>query len=262
MSLSKPNKNDEFTMKDIAIPAVKMVEGQLPSSYMGELNSYIDKHRGDANDYSNHLVGQIKQNERSAQLDLDMKAPVIKSLIDILQVAGKRLIHSYSDTIPIKENDLVQSSLDCFSIWTVHSYAGDYNPLHDHDVSYDKKVMSLSCILYCKVPPQIEESDNSNSSFYENSGISDGYTQFVWGANTSADYLTLRPRQDKFIKPEEGKFLIFPCLLKHSVMPFYGNGERRTLSANFKTEYKLTKVGREKFNQLKEEGKVNNEFTL
>ena len=42
---------------------------------------------------------------------------------------------------------------------------------------------------------------------------------------------TLKPKTDRYVIPEEGKFLIFPSWLKHSVAPFYGEGERRTLSA-------------------------------
>ena len=41
-----------------------------------------------------------------------------------------------------------KAPIDCFSMWTVHSYEGDYNPLHDHDVSYDQKCMAFSIILY------------------------------------------------------------------------------------------------------------------
>ena len=48
-----------------------------------------------------------------------------------------------------------KAPIDCFSMWTVHSYDGDYNPLHDHDVSYDQKCMAFSIILYCMVPDQI-----------------------------------------------------------------------------------------------------------
>lgn len=240
MSLSKPNKNDAFNLKTVSMPAVTMIEGKLPLNYMEELNSYIDENRAKARDYSNHLVGQIKQHELSAQLDLDKKAPVVQSLMQILGVAGKRLLQNIG-TFPLPEDQYDKIPVECFSIWTVHSYSGDYNPLHDHDVSYDKKVMSFSCILYCKVPPQIEEIDESSNYFYENSGVTDGSTHFVWGTNTSADYLTLRPKQDKFVKPEVGKFLVFPCWLKHQVMPFYGDGERRTLSANFKTEFKINR---------------------
>ena len=61
MSLSEPDKNDALTMKTISIPAVNMIEGRLPLTYMNELNAHIDENRHKRNDYSNHLVGQIKQ---------------------------------------------------------------------------------------------------------------------------------------------------------------------------------------------------------
>ena len=34
--------------------------------------------------------------------------------------------------------------------------------------------------------------------------------------------------------------LMFPNWLKHSVSPFYGEGERRTLSANFRVPFSST----------------------
>ena len=46
-----------------------------------------------------------------------------------------------------------------------------------------------------------------------------------------------KPKTEQFVIPEEGKFLIFPSWLKHSVGPFYGEGERRTLSANFRVPF-------------------------
>ena len=46
-----------------------------------------------------------------------------------------------------------ESVANSFEAWTVHSYAGDYNPLHSHGV---RTSAGLSCILYLKVPEQIE----------------------------------------------------------------------------------------------------------
>ena len=34
------------------------------------------------------------------------------------------------------------------------------------------------------------------------------------------------------MKPEVGKFFMFPSWLQHSVYPFEGEGERRTVAAN------------------------------
>ena len=106
-------------------------------------------------------------------------------------------------------------------MWTVHSYEGDYNPLHDHDVSYDQKCMAFSIILYCMVPPQIAKLGD-NTKLHSNGGATDGCTYFTWGTNTGADHLVLKPKTDRYVVPEEGKFLIFPSWLNHSVAPFYG----------------------------------------
>jgi len=36
-----------------------------------------------------------------------------------------------------------------------------------------------------------------------------------------------------YVKPKKGLCLLFPSWLQHCVMPFFGEGERRTMSANF-----------------------------
>ncbi len=53
-----------------------------------------------------------------------------------------------------------------------------------------------------------------------------GMIQFTYGesANLRNDTLTF--------KPEVGQFLIFPSWLRHSVYPFYCDGERRSMSFN------------------------------
>ena len=60
----------------------------------------------------------------------------------------------------------------------------------------------------------------------------DGFTQLVWGATGMRDFSLLRPPTQQYIKPEVGKLLVFPNWLLHRVEPFFGEGERRTLSCN------------------------------
>ena len=43
------------------------------------------------------------------------------------------------------------------SMWTVHSYNGDYNPVHDHNT---RTPMGVSLIYYLKVPRCIERLGN------------------------------------------------------------------------------------------------------
>ena len=84
------------------------------------------------------------------------------------------------------------------------------------------------------VPPQIAN-EVVGTKLHSNGGATDGCTYFTWGTNTGADHLVLKPKTDRYVVPEEGKFLIFPSWLNHSVAPFYG--ERRTLSANFRVPF-------------------------
>ena len=43
------------------------------------------------------------------------------------------------------------------------------------------------------------------------------------------DVVALRPVTEEYVKPEKGgTLIIFPNWLRHSVNPFFGDGERRT----------------------------------
>ena len=235
---SGPSDGERVELKVNQIPAITFLEGKLPNTMMSELNEYIDEQRDNLEDFSGNLVGQIKQHERSQQLSLDRTNSTVKGLVNLFGSAGRGFLRTYSDQVQLEggAKSFDKAPIDCFSMWTVHSYEGDYNPLHDHDVSYGERCMAFSVILYCKVPPQIVELGKS-TNLYHNGGATDGCTYFTWGANTFADHLQLKPKQDRYVVPEEGKFLIFPSWLKHSVAPFYGEGERRTLSANFRLPF-------------------------
>ena len=234
----EPEDGQRVDLKINQIPGITFLEGKLPRIMLDELNSHIDEHREKMADYSGNLVGQIKQTEKSQQLSLDRTNPTVQGLINLLGSAGRAFLKSYAGQIPMAggASAFDKAPIDCFSMWTVHSYEGDYNPLHDHDVSYDQKCMAFSIILYCLVPPQIAKLGDS-TKLHSNGGATDGCTYFNWGTNTGADHLVLKPKTDRYVVPEEGKFLIFPSWLNHSVAPFYGKGERRTLSANFRVPF-------------------------
>ena len=121
--------------------ALHMFHVKLPMDFIDKINSYIDnsliplddnygKVKGNAeleNSYSKGLVGQIRQSEKSAQLDCKVledteDAKLLKSTLDATSQEYLRQI-GHGDSVP-----------DVFEAWTVHSFAGDYNPLHDHGV--------------------------------------------------------------------------------------------------------------------------------
>ena len=217
------SKDFEASIKLKTMPALKWLEVQFPKVFIEEINQYIDDVVIPNNkDYSNKLVGQLSA-DKSAQLDFPLKGyETGEQFKKVLENIGKSFIQKPYNRM---------SSVECFDCWTVHSYEGDYNPLHDHGVQTQS---GLSCILYLKVPdsiknkPQIEIPKLNHAS-----GEIDGWTQFTWGSNTLKDIYQLREQTQHVVRPVEGKLLMFPNWLSHMVWPFKGEGERRTLSANF-----------------------------
>ena len=118
-------------------------------------------------------------------------------------------------------------------IWSVHSYAGDYNPLHEHGTVSGRGV---SMIAFLKLPPQISKlAENMKGEIdvqHGNSGSTDGLTQFVWGGDSMYDIPRFKHPSFAYVHPEVGKVVIFPIWLLHQVAPFFGEGERRTMSCN------------------------------
>ena len=260
-----PSTDDDFVEKidktDTSIPiamrnklAVNIMRAEIPLSVIDELNQHIDEVIIPAAlDLSGGLVGQINQNERSAQwlfphnstyttdgvTEQSIKDDGVgKQFAGVLNQLAKEYI---KQTI----GDKSEINTDVQTMWTVHSYAGDYNPLHDHGT---RSFMGLSCILYLKVPPQIEAIGLPSEEMIAAgvtpgfqglngaSGAVDGFTYLCWGVNGMRDVNMLRPIQEEYVKPEVGTMIIFPAWLRHAVMPFSGEGERRTFSANINVD--------------------------
>ena len=221
--------------------ALKMLRVDLPMDFVNTMNKYIDEElipldenygrvKGNAeleHSYSKGLVGQIRQSEKSAQLDCKILGgsdggSLLKSTLDSCSKEYLRQI-GHIDYVP-----------DVFEAWTVHSFAGDYNPLHDHGVMTPG---GLSMILYLQVPECISElpdpeDRNGQVWFNDHSGNVDGFTYFIWDMRNQDMLRKLYPVAEEYFKPKVGSLLIFPNWLKHAVMPFFGEGERRTLAAN------------------------------
>ena len=219
--------------------AVNMMRCQFPAEVTTEINSHIDDVIIPNNvDHSKGLVGQIRQNERSAQLTFPHEGDEVGEMFSgVLQ----RLAREFVDrSIGIE----CETSME--SMWTVHSYNGDYNPVHDHGT---RTPMGVSLIYYLKVPRCIERLGNPAEEFgglNESSGNVDGFTYLTWGSNGMRDINMLRPITEEYIKPEVGTLIMFPSWLRHGVMPFFSNvpnDERRTFSANINITLKERLTG-------------------
>tara|TARA_R100000234_G_scaffold58967_1_gene35628 strand:- start:9273 stop:9980 length:708 start_codon:yes stop_codon:yes gene_type:complete len=209
------------------MPAVYVLETQMPQKMIDDVNDYMDEYREDKNKESlaKTLVGQIDKGE---QLLLD---PNDKRMVEynhfICQLGAQYINHFSISGNRLKVNKQVQID----ETWSVHSYDGDYNPIHDHGT---KTLMGISTTAWTKVPPQIGNV-NANSptySLYNESGHSDGCIAFQYGQVSVIDAERLKPAQSFVMTPEVGKLLLFPSWLQHMVYPFKGEGERRTIASN------------------------------
>jgi len=216
-------ETEDITCELLIKPALYLMEARLPAGLVRMVNDHIDAVRESAADHSPSLVGQIRHNPKSAQLKLDLKDRVPDVLASVIVQIGQQYVAQQGYTAEITANDM----------WSIHSYAGDYNPLHDHG---GNTPLGLSSILYLKVPPVIAQKPDvphgGSPKLNMASGSCDGFTQLVWGATGMRDFSLLRPPSQQYIKPEVGKLLVFPNWLLHRVEPFSGDGERRTLSCN------------------------------
>ena len=94
----------------------------------------------------------------------------------------------------------------------------------------------LSGFLWLKVPEVIESLPEQPETLSNASGQIDGFTHLIWGTNSRKDILQLKGQTEDYVKPIVGTMLIFPNWLKHQVLPFYGDGERRSMAMNWNVQ--------------------------
>ena len=205
------------------IPAYKLMAIQFPDAFTDDINNHIDNVIIPSKvSHSSQLVGQINRNEKSEQYTFPLNDEVGKDFKTVVDRVATSLLRD-------KTGYARDSIAEAFEAWTVHSYEGDYNPLHAHGC---QTPAGLSMIMYLKVPKCIEEKPPV-IKLHEATGDIDGHTGLITSTNTIHDVYRLKLDAQEYIKPKKGFMIIFPNWLQHCVMPFFGDGERRTMSANF-----------------------------
>ena len=205
------------------IPAYKLMAVQFPDEFVNDINDHIDNVIIPSNvSHESQLVGQINQNKKSAQWTFPLDDDMGKDFKLVIDRCATSLL---TDKIGYSRGSIAE----VFEAWSVHSYAGDYNPLHAHGC---QTPAGLSMIMYLKVAKCIEDKPQF-PSLHNASGDIDGFTGLITSTNTINDVYRLKLDCQEYIKPKKGFMMIFPNWLQHCVMPFFGDGERRTMSANF-----------------------------
>ena len=219
----KDNKSFDTHAQIKTIPAYKLMAVQFPDAFIDDINNHIDEVIIPSNvSHEGQLVGQINQDKKSAQWTFPLDDGVGKDFKLVIDRCASSLLKD-------KSGYNRDSIAEAFEAWTVHSYAGDYNPLHAHGC---QTPAGMSMILYLKVPKCIEEKP-SFPQLHNATGDIDGHTGLITSTNTIHDVYRLKLDAQEYIKPKKGFMIIFPNWLQHCVMPFFGEGERRTMSANF-----------------------------
>jgi len=220
-----------INLKMHELPQIILMEAQLPMPMIDDLNSYLDNLMvsEDREDHSKNLVGQIQSGQ---QLTMNAEDEKVIRFTQTINQLGMEYIKHFVRRIGSSKlfPDNMQVGVD--EMWSVHSYAGDYNPIHDHSVP---SITGLAATTWTKVPEQITKQKSPNDGEYNlfgASGNSDGFLAFNYGKTSSLDNPMLKPPTTCTIQPEVGKLFIFPIWLQHMVYPFKGEGERRTIAAN------------------------------
>ena len=219
-----------INLKMHELPQVILMEAQLPMPMIDDLNSYLDNLMvaEDRKDHSKNLVGQIQSGQ---QLTMNAEDEKVIRFTQTINQLGMEYIKHFVRRIGSSKlfPDNMQVGVD--EMWSVHSYEGDYNPIHDHSVP---SLTGLAATTWTKVPEQITKQKSPNDGEYNlfgASGNSDGFLAFNYGKTSSLDNPMLKPPTTCTIQPEVGKLFIFPIWLQHMVYPFKGEGERRTIAA-------------------------------
>ena len=222
---------EKLNMQVHNLPAVVMLECQLPDDIISNLNEYLDEYKETAEKKSlaGTLVGQIHQGE---QLLMDHQHPLLADYYRFITTMGVMYLESFMNITGARFEPI---TVDIDELWSVHSFEGDYNPIHDHGT---KTLMGISTTCWTMVPEQIGKlgetgtGNAENYSLYNNSGACDGFLAFTYGRNEIMNTERLRPPQSITLQPKVGRQLMFPSWMQHMVYPFFGEGERRTVAAN------------------------------
>ena len=221
--MEEDNHGLKFAIRPIKNFSIGRIE--FPMDIINEVNEHIDNEIIPKSDsFANGLVGQLKNDEKSAQLDFPFDTEVGKQLETVFNQIGSTYLKNGYDR---------DSKAECFQCWTNHAYAGDFNPYHDHGC---QTMAGLSGFLWLKVPEAIESLREQPETLSNASGAVDGFTHLIWGTHSRKDTLQLRGQTEDYVKPIVGTMLVFPNWLKHQVLPFFGEGERRSIAMNWNVQ--------------------------
>ena len=185
---------------------------KIPKSIVNKINREVDKilnskKRLRKSDYSNKLVGQVKQ-----EIRLDSKF-IQKNLLKFIGTNVKKYIKKCT------KKDTKKISLR--NLWVVRQFKNEYNPIHFHSGN-------ISGVGYLKIPKNITKSKKRLKT--------NGTIDFIHGSKSFLNNSLFNHN------PKIGDMILFPNYLMHTAYPFKREGERRSFSFNIDIDKKTFDV--------------------
>ena len=179
---------------------------KIPNNIVETLNNYIDKivkdkNKKDTLNFGESLVGDVTE-----EFLLEKEIAEKSGWLNFLSTC----VHKW---IEIETGKKI-STFNVLSSWIVRQFEGEYNPVHIHSGH-------LSGVGYLKVPDDWGSYSQNNKRNNQN-----GKIDFIFG---NRGFLS---NGNILAKPKVGDFYLFPNYLFHTVYPFSGNEERRSVSFN------------------------------
>ena len=199
-------------MKVISPFGPKIAKLKLSNNFIKKLNNEVDKIISKKNllkkfDYSNKLVGQVKQ-------EFQIPKSFIKKNLEktLYNEVNKYIYKSLGKKI---------SKIKIKNFWVVRQFDNEYNPIHFHDGH-------ISGVGYLKIPKFILKNRKKSNI--------DGSIDFINGNRM------LLSESIYNHQPKVGDMILFPHYLMHTAYPFKSNGERRSFSFNLEIDKKIANV--------------------
>lgn len=199
----------------------------MPEKIISDLIDITDESVKSNEDFGHALAGQIKNEKVLTKDDLgniwdwleDEVSLYVKNILKDIDIRFNNKSKSY-------KNLAIKASIE--SMWTVSQMENEYNPVHYHTEIKSLEDISPNCqvssVLYLKIP------DTVSRNLANKTGEPDGAIEFIsQGFGTELQSLSVGSRR---FMPKVGHLFIFPSWLLHTVYPFIGKGERRSLSFN------------------------------
>ena len=198
-------------MKVLSPFGPKIASLKLSKSSIKKINIEVDKIISKKNllkklDYSNKLVGQVKQEFQLPKIFIK------KNLEKILYKAVKDYI--------FKSLGKKISKIKIKNFWIVRQFNDEYNPIHFHDGH-------ISGVGYLKIPKFSKNKKHTQT---------DGSIDFINGNKMLLSECIFNHQ------PKVGDMILFPHYLMHTAYPFKTKGERRSFSFNLEIDKKIANV--------------------